>query len=83
MRYSTRLFRLPSATAIARQLRFHNTGPSQVGHKIRDETFYLLDCILHMVLLNADVIIDTGVLLKPYMCVSLGSNMSFKGTSGL
>lgn len=30
VRYSSPLFRMPSAAAIAAQLRFHNTGPRQV-----------------------------------------------------
>ena len=31
LRYSSPLFRLPSAEAIKSQLRFHNTGPNQVS----------------------------------------------------
>ncbi len=31
LRYSSPLFRLPSADAIRSQLHFHNTGPNQVG----------------------------------------------------
>jgi len=31
LRYSSPLFRLPSAEAIRSQLHFHNTGPNQVS----------------------------------------------------
>ena len=34
LRYSSPLFRLPSAAAINSQLHFHNTGPNQVSAHI-------------------------------------------------